>query len=199
MLFRARCHLHHFSPELWSSLHFPVVKRICSRYFYCMTWTFFPGFLQGPLIRFLNPPDLCQQHLHHVPIHLQTPASQTGKHDLQGCPQEIDRPIPTLNPTSVMEVSIPWPFWEERCLSSRYRRHLFFLAFDCFEMLFWTPELLNSSVTGWMVCTVLCWIPWSRALTWTPYAYSVEMATFNLSHVLIKASWSCLERNIVTM
>lgn len=155
------CQLHHFSPELWSSLYFPVVKRTFSRYFYCMRWTFFPLFLQGPLIRFLNPPDLCQQRLHRAPIRLQTPASQTGKHDLQGCPREIDRPIPTLNPTSVMEVSTPWPFWEERCLSSRYRRHLFcfFLAFDCFEMLFWTPELLYSSVY-WLNSTYSTF-PWS--------------------------------------
>lgn len=160
------CQLHHFSPELWSSLYFPVVKRTCSRYFYCMRWTFFPLFLQGPLIRFLNPPDLCQQRLHRAPIRLQTPASQTGKHDLQGCPREIDRPIPTLNPTSVMEVSTPWPFWEERCLSSRYRRHLFCFFFSIW--LFWDVVLDPRAVI--FQCLLVeqyvqyfPLIPWSRA------------------------------------
>ncbi|GLD55077.1 matrix metalloproteinase-16-like protein [Lates japonicus] len=42
------------------------------------------------------------------PLLPQTPVSQTGRRDLQGCPQGTDHPTPTLNPISAMEASTPW-------------------------------------------------------------------------------------------
>ena len=80
---------------------------------------FFSDSIQGPLIRFPSPPSLCRRRPLPAPILPQTPASQTGRHDLQGCPRETDHPTPTPNPTSAMEASTPSPYWGGRCLSLR--------------------------------------------------------------------------------
>lgn len=72
---------------------------------------------QGRLINSPSPPSLCQRRPLLAPILLRTLVNKTGRRNSQCCLR--DRRSPMLNPTSAMEASTPWPYWEGRCSSSR--------------------------------------------------------------------------------
>lgn len=72
---------------------------------------------QGRPINSPSPPSLCQRRPLLAPILLRTLVNKTGRRNSQCCLR--DRRSPMLNPTSAMEASTPWPYWEGRCSSSR--------------------------------------------------------------------------------